>query len=312
MPIENGRLSWARYTPARCSGGTIAPTLIVVHDTAGSLKKGSSVAWFQDSKCEVSAHFIIETDGSVVQMVPMDRRAFHCGQSEWHGKKLLNSCSIGIEMVNPGMLESNGKAYFDTTFPADQIKFMQTAEHGSGYWLPYTRQQLDAVKKLCREIVSEYPDVNEIVGHYQISPGRKIDPNPLFPFDEVRASALDGEGEYAHVGIQPAPEEEKTVSRDAPLADIIPMSRKMTWLERSRAAFGVNAGSFSFGAILYQFNIMKGELDAVMGFVRDNAVIVLGVAAIVCYCGTHIFLKWSYQDYKSGRWIPSGMDGDSK
>lgn len=192
--ITDGRASGCGWKPARVSGGPMTPTLIILHDTAGRLEKGSSVRWFQDEKCTVSAHFVVERDGSVTQMVRTDRRAFHAGTSKWGGRSGCNAFAIGIEIVNPGKLSGDGSAWFGKAAEPDQLERRLSAEHGGdGYWLPYTPEQIASVKRLCRAIVEEYPDCNEIVGHYHVSPRRKIDPTPLTPFDEIRRFALEGE-----------------------------------------------------------------------------------------------------------------------
>lgn len=189
--IRNGRVSGARFVPARVSGGEIRPTLIVLHDTAGRLDKGSSVRWFQDPTCQTSAHFVVERDGEVVQMVRTDRKAAHAGKSQWRGRAFCNAFAVGIEIVSPGKLDASGRAWFGPSGVTGIVR-SATPEHGDGWWLPYTQAQIEAVKSLCRAIVAEYPDCNEIVTHWQISPGRKIDTSPLLPLDEIRAFALGG------------------------------------------------------------------------------------------------------------------------
>ena len=168
LAINAGYVSGIPYKKARKFGGALTPSLIVLHDTAGRLEKGNTVSWFTNKNCGVSAHFVVERDGSVTQMVPLDRRAYHAGQSEWNGRKFCNSFSIGIEIVNPGKLDANGRAWFGATGCKD-IQPAETANHGSAYWLPYTDAQVRAVSDLCRAIVEEYPDVNEIVTHWMIS-----------------------------------------------------------------------------------------------------------------------------------------------
>ena len=51
---------------------------------------------------QVSAHYFVFGDGRVLQMVPEARRAWHAGRSSWDGETDINSCSIGIEIANPG------------------------------------------------------------------------------------------------------------------------------------------------------------------------------------------------------------------
>lgn len=198
MQIRNGLLTSAAYKPARSIGNALDRVrAIVIHDTAGRLDKFSSVRWFQDPKCKVSAHFVIERDGTVTQCVPVNRRALHAGESSWTFEtgdtvRYLNSCSIGIEIVSPGVMDQTGKAWFGPAAAFDEITHRATSDHGQGFWMPYTEAQISAVILLCTLLVEEYPDCNEILGHWQISPGRKVDPNPLFPWDRVRDSVLDG------------------------------------------------------------------------------------------------------------------------
>ncbi len=197
--IENGRVNGVRFVKANSSGGEMTPRYVVAHDTAGRLSKFSSVDWFKSPECKTSAHFVVERDGTVTQMVPLNRKAFHAGVSKWKGTSGLNSCSIGIEIVNPGKMDANGKAWFGACCKPDEIEHKSTPEHGDGYWLPYTEAQVAAVKLLCTLIVEEYPDCNEILTHWQISPGRKIDTNPLFPLREVRKAVLDPDPVEAEV-----------------------------------------------------------------------------------------------------------------
>lgn len=185
-----GRLSGVNFKAAYSSGGAMSPELIVVHDTAGRVEKGNAVNWFRSPKCKVSAHVVIEIDGTITQMVPFARKAWHAGKSRWNGRVGCNSFSIGIELVNPGKLDARGKAWFGAC-GANDIEACATPEHGAGHWMPYPQAQIDALVKVCRAIVDEYPACNEIVGHWQISPGRKIDPTPLFPWDAVRAAVLE-------------------------------------------------------------------------------------------------------------------------
>ena len=55
-----------------------------------------------DPAAKVSSHYLVEEDGSILQMVPEVRRAWHAGKSSWEGVSDINSRSIGIEIANPG------------------------------------------------------------------------------------------------------------------------------------------------------------------------------------------------------------------
>lgn len=196
MQIRNGRLAGARFVAANSSGGPITPELIVLHDTAGRLEKGSSVAWFRSKQCQTSAHFVVERDGDIVQMVPTDRRAFHAGVSQWRGRTYCNSFAIGIEIVSPGECAADGRAWFhkksEPGFALSELVHRPSPRtHGSGpaRWMPYTPAQIDAVKRLCRALMEHYPGCNDIVTHWMIAPGRKVDTSPLLPLDEITAYA---------------------------------------------------------------------------------------------------------------------------
>ncbi|MGE8942715.1 peptidoglycan recognition protein family protein [Leptospira interrogans] len=188
--IVNQRLAGVPFVATPHQGGRIEPTLIVLHDTAGRLDKGNSVSWFQNKASKVSAHLVVECDGSVTQMVDFDRTAWHAGTSEWRGRKGCNAFSVGIEIVSPGKLTKRGNSavsWFGVSWPLDACVEMKTAGHGHGYWLPYTGAQIETVQRIVRALVDAYPTIADVVGHWQISPGRKVDCSPLFPVAECHA-----------------------------------------------------------------------------------------------------------------------------
>lgn len=187
----------AAFAPARCYGGRMSPELIVLHETAGRLEAGSSVRWFQDPACKVSAHVVIERDGTVVQCVPFDLKAWHCDPSNWRGREHVNHFSIGIELVGPGRLKRKGdelRAWFGAIEPDADVLEGSSPVHRPGLWLAYTQAQVDAVIALCLALKSAYPGIAEITTHAAIcSPRfRKEDVNPLFPLAEVQKRIADG------------------------------------------------------------------------------------------------------------------------
>lgn len=152
--------------------------LLIIHYTALNFADSLRVLTQQ----VVSSHYLVDIDPpTIYRLVPEDRRANHAGVSAWERRTLLNTSSIGIEIVNAG--------YVDTP-------------EGRRY-TPYPPQQIDAVVALVRSIVKRWNIPKErVVGHADIAPGRKQDPGPLFPwkrladeglalwFDEARAAAL--------------------------------------------------------------------------------------------------------------------------
>jgi N-acetylmuramoyl-L-alanine amidase len=199
--ITNGRLTIdgkaVPFLPTPNQGGRLEPTLIVLHDTAGRLTKGSAVAWLRDPKAKASAHVVVERDGSVTQLVAFDRVAWHAGVSQWRGRSGCNAFSIGIEIASPGKLTGTPEkatAWFGESFGRDfGIVHKSTPIHGDGCWMPYTEAQLHTVEQLITALGWEYP-IGEVVAHHDIAPGRKIDTTPLMDWPRMRAALESGGG----------------------------------------------------------------------------------------------------------------------
>jgi AmpD protein len=100
---------------------------------------------------QVSSHLLIDREGEVVQFVPLSRRAWHAGVSSFAGCANCNDYSIGIELEGT-----------DTT--------------------PYSAKQYQSLVQVCRQLLAIYPALTteRVVGHSDISPGRKTDPGPAF------------------------------------------------------------------------------------------------------------------------------------
>ena len=248
MKIVGHRLRDCAYVPANASGGEMAPTLIILHDTAGRVEKGSSVNWFKSPDCPTSAHVVVERDGTTTQLVDFNKKAWHAGASEWNGKANCNAFAIGIEIVNPGLLDKDGRAWFHKKAEKGfaGIKRAKTAMHGDGWWLDYTPEQLEAVTNLCKALVARYPAIEDITTHWHVSPRRKIDTGPLFPLDTVRQEV------FTVRGIEPE------------IASIEPVIVKpvQATVQGSRTVFGALA---AVGA-------------SVAGFFKDAIEVVLGAA----------------------------------
>lgn len=138
-------------------------SMVVLHYT-GMQSAEAALAQLCDPAKEVSAHYMIEEDGSVHRLVREDRRAWHAGRSSWRGITDINSASIGIELVNPG--------------------------HEFGY-RPFPDAQMEALLPLLADIVQRHdiPRAN-VVGHSDIAPARKEDPGELFDWDLLAAHRL--------------------------------------------------------------------------------------------------------------------------
>ncbi|MGX5800982.1 peptidoglycan recognition protein family protein [Bradyrhizobium sp. Arg314] len=135
--------------------GTLRPDMIVLHYT-GMVSGAGAVAWLCDPASEVSSHYLVHEDGRIIQMVRESDRAWHAGKSSWLGSTDINSCSVGIEIVNPG--------------------------HSLGY-KAFPRRQIDAVIDVCAGIVDRYSVPSaRVLAHSDVAPGRKVDPGERFPW----------------------------------------------------------------------------------------------------------------------------------
>jgi N-acetylmuramoyl-L-alanine amidase len=143
-------------TPSSKFGERSLPiTMIVLHYT-GMQDGPSALARLRDPDAKVSAHYLVEEDGTVCRLVTEEMRAWHAGRSHWRGITDVNSASVGIEIVNPG--------------------------HEWGY-RPFTEEQIDALIPLVAAIKGRHGITRgNIVGHSDIAPARKRDPGELFPW----------------------------------------------------------------------------------------------------------------------------------
>lgn len=127
------------------------------------------------SQGKVSAHYLVGKphDGHkpiVYRLVPDYKRAWHAGLSNWRGRTNLNDSSIGIEIVNEGCQEQKREG---------DISII-------GRCQPFDQMQIKAVLSILAKLVKCYQILPEnIIGHSDIAPSRKIDPGPLFPWQEL-------------------------------------------------------------------------------------------------------------------------------
>lgn len=150
-------------------GDTKIDTL-VIHYTAME-SNAAALERLTDPDSKVSAHYLIDEDGTVYKLVDEDKRAWHAGQGAWDGDTDVNSSSIGIELYNPG--------------------------HNRGY-RDFPEAQMRALEKLCSEITSRQ-DIRpeKVIGHSDLAPHRKQDPGELFDWQRLAD---------AGVGLKPKPQ----------------------------------------------------------------------------------------------------------
>ncbi|HEY0524490.1 MAG TPA: N-acetylmuramoyl-L-alanine amidase [Stellaceae bacterium] len=137
--------------------------MLLLHYT-GMPSAGAALDRMRDPAAEVSAHYMIDEDGTVYRLVPEDRRAWHAGRSSWDGETDINSASIGIEIVNPG--------------------------HEFGY-RPFPEPQMAAVDALCRDVIGRHPiPPHRVLGHSDVAPQRKEDPGELFDWPRLARAGI--------------------------------------------------------------------------------------------------------------------------
>jgi AmpD protein len=116
----------------------------------------------------VSAHLVVARDGGLVQFVKFSERAWHAGESRYNGRPACNDFSIGVELEG-----------VDT--------------------IPYEAAQYDTLAEVVAALCDAYPRLSpdRLVGHSDVSPGRKTDPGPAFDWE--RAHRCIGAACAAHV-----------------------------------------------------------------------------------------------------------------
>ncbi|MFK7865150.1 MAG: 1,6-anhydro-N-acetylmuramyl-L-alanine amidase AmpD [Pseudohongiellaceae bacterium] len=176
MAVVDGRLKGARFVespnqserPASCH-----VDLLVIHNISlppgrygtgcidqlfcNVLDPNSDPFFEQISDLKVSAHLLINREGTVTQYVPFEKKAWHAGQSVFGGRDNCNDYSIGIEL--------EGTDFED-----------------------FTDSQYEVLVRVVKSLQQEYPQISldRIVGHSDIAPGRKTDPGPFFSWSKLR------------------------------------------------------------------------------------------------------------------------------
>jgi N-acetylmuramoyl-L-alanine amidase len=177
--------------------GLARPDMIILHYT-GMQFAADAIQRLCDPRARVSSHYFVVENGSVIQLVPEAKRAWHAGVSSWGGDTDINSRSIGIEICNPG--------------------------HEFGY-PDFPTRQIAAVITLCRSILTRnIVRPENIVAHSDVAPSRKQDPGEKFPWKRL---AQSGVGLWAEAPEDPHDELKPNDSGE-----------RVTALQRSLAAYG--------------------------------------------------------------------------
>ena len=140
-----------------------AADMLLLHYT-GMESADGALAWLTTPESKVSCHYLIDEQGRITQMVAEEMRAWHAGRAHWAGENDINSCSIGIEIHNPG----HELEYPD--FPEVQMK---------------------AVEELCSDILkrNNIPP-GRVLAHSDVAPARKSDPGEKFDWARLARAGI--------------------------------------------------------------------------------------------------------------------------
>jgi len=104
----------------------------------------------------VSSHYLIRRDGTLIEYVPPEKRAWHAGASSWKGRERCNDFSIGVELEG-----------------SDDV--------------PFSEPQYETLIALARGLYERFGRL-DIAGHSDVAPGRKTDPGPWFDWPRVHSA----------------------------------------------------------------------------------------------------------------------------
>jgi N-acetylmuramoyl-L-alanine amidase len=145
----------------RKPGGPV--DILLIHYT-GMETAEAALERLCDPESKVSAHYVIDEDGTAYQLVKEKRRAWHAGVASWRGETDINGRSIGIELVNPG----------------HEFEYRR-----------FPDAQMAQLTSLASEIVLRHRIPDEgVLGHSDVAPGRKEDPGELFDWASLAASGV--------------------------------------------------------------------------------------------------------------------------
>ena len=135
------------------------PDMMLLHYTGMQSSLAALARLREPVEPRVSAHYFVDEDGTIMQLVPEASSAWHAGLASWAGESDINSRSIGIEIVNPG--------------------------HDFGY-PDFPPHQIGSVIALCKDIIARQKiRADRVLAHSDVAAGRKQDPGEKFPWQRL-------------------------------------------------------------------------------------------------------------------------------
>ncbi|MBE7641623.1 N-acetylmuramoyl-L-alanine amidase [Salegentibacter sp. BLCTC] len=220
------------------------PNYVVLHHTAqDSIKQ--TLNTFTLPRTQVSSHYVVAKNGEIYHMLNDYLRAWHGGIGQWGNNTDLNSSSLGIEIDN------NGKEKF-------------------------TDLQITSLLKLLDEIKEKYNiPAENFIGHSDIAPSRKVDPNAYFPwkrladagfglwYDEAEVENLQLEAEF----FKPNP---LVINLNTRLTTRIPFIDKLVFpkiipadfnIENALKIIGYNTSNLEAAKSAFKLHFIQEDLD---------------------------------------------------
>lgn len=158
FPLEDEdaipQLNYGPYPVGTTNFNLRKPNYVVIHHTAQDSVR-QTLNTFTIPRTQVSSHYVIADNGEVYHMLNDYFRAWHGGSGKWGNTTDLNSTSIGIELDNDG-------------------------------YEKFSTAQINSLLTLLKDLKEEYKiPAENFIGHSDMAPSRKVDPNPTFPWERL-------------------------------------------------------------------------------------------------------------------------------
>ena len=151
---EKNSLNFGPYWVGTTNFSLRKPNYVILHHTAQN-SVDHTLKTFTLPRTAVSSHYVIGRNGEIYQMLNDYYRAWHAGTGSWGNNTDLNSSSIGIELDNNG-------------------------------FEPFAEEQISSLLELLEILKEKYSiPTKNFIGHSDIAPSRKVDPNATFPWKRL-------------------------------------------------------------------------------------------------------------------------------
>ena len=188
-------IPWAEDTQSGAKRGRYAkgyPTGLVVHFTAGwrnGLKEGNALM-----RNTGMLYLLGDKDGGLAQSDSLESHGYHAGQSSHtYASGYVSDEYAGLELQSAGQLteKSDGfYSWFKAKIADAEVVIANKKRNNviAGAYHAYTPAQIDLLRRVACWLYLNNPEVfspNRVVGHDEVSPGRKNDPGASILIDQI-------------------------------------------------------------------------------------------------------------------------------